>query len=185
MIRLKKKLKNHGKNVTCIIMTIYLKWSLCRSRKFHLTFFVDGVLQRQRSDWSQSWNVSWTTIILHILFIQLSSSCWKKKSFKFPKTFEWSDLMKKAFKKVSDIHEIVKNIIESQQDFWVTQFNSSSFQQWCVGFQEPYSKVNYYFYNTSLSSMVCDNFSCILNTLADVPNADVKIKVHWNLMNKK
>ena len=63
--------------------------------------------------------------------------------------------------------------MESQQDFQVMRLSSFSLQQWCVGFHESYSKVNNYFYNASLSSMVSDNFSVMLNTLANVPNANV------------
>ena len=33
--------------------------------------------------------------------------------------------------------------------------------------------------------MVFNDFSVVLNTLANVPNADVKVQVHWKSMNKK
>ena len=74
--------------------------------------------------------------------------------------------------------------MESYQNFQVKQYISLSFQQWCVGYHESYSKVNNYFYNTNLSSMVSDNFLGVLNTLPNVPNTDVKVQVYWNLMNQ-
>ena len=118
-------------------------------------------------------------IILHSLFIHLLVS------YNFPKTFEWSDLMKKALEKGSDINETMKDIMESKQDFQVTQLSLLSFQQWCVRFHDSYSKVINYIYNANLSLMLSDNFSGVLNTLANVPNADDKVQVYWILMNKK
>ena len=59
-----------------------------------------------------------------------------------------------------------------------------SFKQRCIRFQEIHSKFNNYFYNASLSSTITGNFVSVLNILANVPYADVKDQVHWNLMNK-
>ena len=33
--------------------------------------------------------------------------------------------------------------------------------------------------------MVSNNFSDVLNALANVPNDDIKVQAHWSLMNKK
>ena len=78
----------------------------------------------------------------NIVCSYIYSHCVEKKAYRFRKKFEWSDLMKKALKKGSDIHEIKKNIIDSQQEFQIIQLSSLSFQKWYVGFQELYSKVN-------------------------------------------
>ena len=78
--------------------------------------------------------------------------------------------MKKVFRKGSDINKTIKDIMESQQDFRVTQLSSLSFQQCCIGFYESHSKVNNYFYNANLSLMISDFFSGVLNTLANILN---------------
>ena len=114
-------------------------------------------------------------LLFYIVCLYIYCLCVEKKSYNFPKIFEWSDLMKKVFKKGSDINETIKDIMESQLDFRVTQLSSLSFQQWCIGFYESYSKVNNYFYNANLSLMISGFFSGVLNTLANVLNADVKV----------
>ena len=67
-------------------------------------------------------------LLFYIICLYIYCHCVEKKSYNFPKTFEWSDFMKKAFKKGSDIHEIITDFMESQQDFQVTQLSSLSFQ---------------------------------------------------------
>ena len=113
-------------------------------------------------------------LLFYIVCLHNYCHCIEKESYNFLKTFEWSDLMKKAFKKGSDIHETIKDISESQQDFQVMLLKSLSFQQWCVGSHKLYSKVNNYFYNASLSLMVSNNFS---GALANFLNADVRVQV--------
>ena len=56
-------------------------------------------------------------LLFYIVCLYFYCHCVEKKSYNFPKTFEWSDLLKKAFKKGSDIHETIKAIMESEQRF--------------------------------------------------------------------
>ena len=118
-------------------------------------------------------------LLFYIVCLYIYCQYVEKKSYNFPKTFEWSDLLK------TGIDETIKDIMELQQDFRVMQLSSLFFQQQCVGFHESYSMVNNYFYNLNLSLTISDNLSGVLNTLADVPNADVKVQLRWNLMNKQ
>ena len=56
-------------------------------------------------------------LLFYIVCLYIYRHHVEKKSYNFPKTFEWSNLMKKAFKKGSDIHETIKEIMESNHDF--------------------------------------------------------------------
>ena len=56
-------------------------------------------------------------LLIYIVWLCIYRHCVEKKSYDFPKIFEWSDLLKKAFKKRNVIHEIIKNIMESKKDF--------------------------------------------------------------------
>ena len=116
-------------------------------------------------------------LLLYSVCLELFQLHFQSKSYTFPKTFEMIDILKRPFRKNSNVHKIMTSFLDQKQ---ITQASTIAydFEEWSVSFNKVYKK-------SELCDIMCIKFPSVLNNLTYVHDAKMLLQIHWNLVKQE